>query len=91
MYTIEYVEWKTKNQGLAHVNNLHTWASVIHQKSYQNSLAAPDPNKLLMKDDPWEKIDKGSIGGKDGGNNCAVEQLEWGDVEIVCQDWHQTE
>ena len=51
----------------------------------------PDPHKLLVKDNPGEKVNKGGIRGKDGSDHGAVQVLQGGDVEIVGEDRHQTE
>ena len=51
----------------------------------------PDTNELLVEDHPGQKVDKGGVGGEDGGDHRAVQVLQGGDVKIIGEDWHQTE
>ena len=55
------------------------------------TLSLPDTNELLVEDHPGQKVDKGGVGGEDGGDHRAVKVLQGGDVEIIGEDWHQTE
>ena len=45
----------------------------------------PDANKLLVENDPGQKVDKRGIGGKEGGHHGAVQDPERCYVEVVGQ------
>ena len=46
----------------------------------------PDTHELLVEDHPGQEIDEGGVGGEDGRDHRAVQVLEGGDIEIVCEN-----
>ena len=60
---------------------------VLGQRENERSRPAlPDTNELLVEDHPGQKVDKGGVGGEDGGDHRAVQVLQGGDVEIIGED-----